>query len=259
MDRRKFLAAMGLGTAALTIPTIALGASKKPDRIITLDSPGSKCIRLLKDGHQIGCVYWANVDTKQYRRTAFWMDFADIPWDGGRIVRHPNQADMKKITYGPLHRADLDQTYVGPAMKGTMVESQDPNKVSWSYLIDQYPVVDYESYHSNRGSDYKNCRTTALSVEGTFDEIMISEDAPPEILALYHDLPRYKPSKPVNAPVEAYIYESPPVPRRTEYVVKSARTADELAEEMRRWVAGENDLHDQVISDYKRRHGFKRG
>lgn len=31
------------------------------------------------------------------------------------------------------------------------------------------------------------------------------------------------------------------------------RTADELAEEMRRWLAGEHDFHDRVVEDYKNR------
>jgi hypothetical protein len=31
------------------------------------------------------------------------------------------------------------------------------------------------------------------------------------------------------------------------------RTAEELAEEMRRWVAGEHDFHDRVVEDYKDR------
>jgi len=35
--------------------------------------------------------------------------------------------------------------------------------------------------------------------------------------------------------------------------INQPRTAYELAEEMRRWVAGEQDFHDKVVSDYKDR------
>lgn len=262
MNRRKFVTAVGVGVAAsLVASKIAMGQSRKPDRIITLDSPkdAAKCFRIFKGGQQIGCVYWANVDTKQYRRVALWVDFAlasDFaaePWDGGRIVRHPNQAGKSKIVFGPLHWADLDMMYEGPAMKGTRVASSNHDKESWSYPIDQYPVVDYESYHSNRGGNYTNCRTTPLSVEGTCDEIQISENAPPDLLALYSDLPRFKPSKPVVDEGPVYVYDFDAHPKRPEPVITEARTADELAEEMRRWVAGETDSHDEIVNEYKRR------
>lgn len=36
-------------------------------------------------------------------------------------------------------------------------------------------------------------------------------------------------------------------------LVSQPRSASELAEEMRRWVAGEQDFHDKVVSDYKER------
>jgi len=35
-------------------------------------------------------------------------------------------------------------------------------------------------------------------------------------------------------------------------VIQKASTPDELAEEMRRWVTGEQDWHDQVVTEYKR-------
>lgn len=252
MDRRKFMTAMGAGTAiALMLPKTAFGLSKpKSPRYITLDSPGSKVIRVLKGGHQIGVLYWVDLETRRYRRVALWVDFADSPWDGGRIVRHPSQADMSKITYGPLHRADMNLTYEGSAPKGARIAS-GPDKETWSYPIDQYPIVDYESYHSNRGSDYTNCRSTALSVEGTFDEIMISEEAPPDILAMYPDLPRFKPKASIVFPEMNYVYDALPIPRRTEYVVTQPQTADELVEDMRRWVAGEDDHHDKIVKSYK--------
>lgn len=36
-------------------------------------------------------------------------------------------------------------------------------------------------------------------------------------------------------------------------VFRQASTPDELAEEMRKWVSGEMDAHDQIVADYKRR------
>jgi hypothetical protein len=36
-------------------------------------------------------------------------------------------------------------------------------------------------------------------------------------------------------------------------MVSQPRSASELAEEMRRWVAGEQDFHDKIVSDYKER------
>jgi len=36
-------------------------------------------------------------------------------------------------------------------------------------------------------------------------------------------------------------------------VFRQASTADELAEEMRKWVSGELDFHDQVVAEYKRK------
>ena len=135
MDRRKFLATIGTGTAAaLAIPKVTFGQSRNPDRIITLDSPGAKIIRIFKNGHQVGCVYWVNVDTKQYRRTALWMDFAyGGPWEGsGRIVRHPSMSDRTKISFGHLHKADAEQ--------GGFVHLLPQDH---TYPIDQYPVVSY--------------------------------------------------------------------------------------------------------------------
>jgi hypothetical protein len=46
--------------------------------------------------------------------------------------------------------------------------------------------------------------------------------------------------------------EEDPTKAPTE-TVRRARTNDELEEEMRRWVAGELDWHDQIVEDYKNR------
>ena len=68
MNRRQFLNAFGLGLIALSIPRIAKAQAVNGKRIITLADPAGKHIKLMKDGHQIGLVYWVNLDTGEYRR-----------------------------------------------------------------------------------------------------------------------------------------------------------------------------------------------
>lgn len=181
MDRRTFLAVstqMGIGAAGLALASQVSGASppRFGDRIITLDTPGPKCFALYKGGKQIGLVYWINLDTRQYRRCALWVDIASKgPWEGdGRIVRHHQYADKSnvsvaysKVTFRlPHHPDDADGTpHEGPYER--------------TYAIGHYPVVDYPSRFP---------ATSPLTVEGTFDECLLTHSAPPEIRALYPDL-----------------------------------------------------------------------
>jgi hypothetical protein len=151
-------------------------------RIITQDDPNGQHLILLKGGRQIGMIYWVNLDTKGYRRVALWVDFVNGPWEGeGRIVRHPSQADMSKITYSFSQALDMEGT-----------EHPDKIPLDQTYPIDQYPIVSYESLSGSSG-----CRTTPLTVEGTFDEAMLRHDTPDFIRALYPDLPVRQP-KPVE-------------------------------------------------------------
>jgi len=185
MNRRNFLANMGLGALALTIPSIA-SASPLGDRIITANPPNTKFIRLLKNGQMLGVVYWANLDTKQYRRSALWMDFFDGPWEGeGRIVRHPEHTGKHKITFGPMMRADRDMSC---DLLGVEYSAHEPAMVSYSYSIDQYPVVDYPGWVVRNTLLNGDSQNTCLTVEGTFDEAVLSINTPPEIRALYPDL-----------------------------------------------------------------------
>lgn len=173
MNRRNFLAALGLASTAIAIPAFAL----RQDRIITKGDPNAPRIRIVKNGKQVGLCYWVNLDTREYRRVALWVDFADKPYDGGRIVRHPCQADRTTIAYH--FDADLELP----------VGHWDYIPKDWSYPIGHYPVVDYEGATTNIRSQ---C-LTSLSVEGIADEIQISTLAPAHVLAQYPDLPRWEP------------------------------------------------------------------
>jgi len=146
------------------------------ERIITLDSPGAGYIRLLKGGKQLGVVYWANLDTKEYHRTALWMDFIDGPWEGGgRIVRH--RADVTEMTHSTLHELDANDAGLAHLLPANR-----------KYSIDQYPVVDYLNQYPAYGDPKANCRTTPLTVEGVFDEAVLGSNTSLEIQALFPDL-----------------------------------------------------------------------
>ena len=179
MIRRDFLAHIGIGTAALLVaPQLAFGKDAKGDRIITLDTPGAGHLGLFKNGMQIGVVYWANLDTKQYRRIALTMDFLEGPWEGGgEIVRHPNLANVTHIGYRSLHIADAEAAHKGHLLP-----------VDGKYRIDQYRMVDYLSPFPTKADPKANIRTTPLSVEGTFDECLLVRSPSPEFQALYPGL-----------------------------------------------------------------------
>jgi hypothetical protein len=50
-----------------------------------------------------------------------------------------------------------------------------------------------------------------------------------------------------------YLSEDGITPMSNRPVFKQASTPDELAEEMRKWVSGELDFHDQIVANYKQR------
>lgn len=177
MNRRKFLTGMGMGAAALAIaPKLAFGQEAHNPRIITnrqTHAPG--CFRLFKNGQQIGMIYWANLDTKEYRRTALESDFWEAdgtwpagPWDGGRIVNHPNQADKTTVTAAAIV---IDSKVIMEAR---------------TYSTAHLPVVDY--YHPDY--DHKTGKTgkSPLTVENTFDEVYLTSKASAEIRAMYPDI-----------------------------------------------------------------------
>ena len=174
MNRRNFLATLSLASTAIALPALALPAlALRQDRIVTKGDPNAPYIHLVKNGKQVGLCYWANLDTREYRRVALWMDFADKPYDGGRIVRHPSQMGMLEITHHDSNAGHWD--YIPK---------------DWSYPVGHHPVVDYEGVTTNLCSQ----RLTPLSVEGIADEIQISTHTPAHILAQYPDLPRYDPT-----------------------------------------------------------------
>ena len=158
MNRRAFLG-VGAGVAAgLLLPRP--GAASGP-RILIRDFDW---IKLYKGGQQHGLVYWTNLDTKQYRRLALEIDFANGPYDGGRIVRHPYQANASKITYAPIGHL--------------------PTR---TYLIEGYPVVPYSGL-MGFGSKV-DWEQGALTVEGTFDQAYLKANAPAWVREAYPDLP----------------------------------------------------------------------
>ena len=132
------------------------------DRIITLDTPESGHIGLLKNGNRIGLVYWADLDSKQYRRVCTFRDIHLGPWEGGQIV-------------GTLYLAEAE-------FEG------NPTPEDRNLPIGQYPVVEYAHPVKIVMDPNANTRSTPLSVEGTFDEAFLSADASPELRARYPDL-----------------------------------------------------------------------
>lgn len=142
------------------------------DRIITLDTEESGHIGLLKNGNRVGLVYWADLDTKQYRRVATFRDLHLGPWEGGQIVRHDSMAKTNKIRFGTLYLAEAE-------FEG------NPTPEDRNFPIGQYPVVEYAHPVKIVMDPNANTRATPLSVEGTFDEAFLSADASPELRARY--------------------------------------------------------------------------
>lgn len=171
MERRKILQGIGAFAALAMLPKLALGDTPKGPRILTLDMEDrfKRCFKVLKNGHQVGLVYWANLDTKEYRRAALILDFQCGPWEGGRLVRHEEYAASTEIILG---------------------QEMESNFFPRKYNIQGLPVVPYKSGSSRLSNYYQHLEPQQrdFTVEGTFDEVVLSSKAPAEVRALYPDL-----------------------------------------------------------------------
>ena len=173
MNRRKFLTGMGMGVAALALaPKLALGQEAQEAQIVRKEDPHAGMIRILKNGLQVGVVYWANLETKQYRRAAIVSDFwPEGSWDGGRLVRHSEQSNQVTVSFkNRAHYMDG----VGEVGPGVSV-----------YPIKHLPIVDYPSWSGPLSNNEVVC---ALSVEGTFDEAVWGCEPSAEMRARYPGL-----------------------------------------------------------------------
>lgn len=167
MYPKKYITILGMGYSdkiAELVPT-SQSFETSTDYIVTIQDsdPLPRYLQVFKGDQQVGLIYWVNLQTKQYRRVAMWSDIFNTPWDGGRIVRHFQHANVSHLYAGSiaLQEQGIPFEFDG---KGHLI-------ANCSVPISQFPVVDYSSYHSSLDAYPPgcNCRTTPLTVEGTYD------------------------------------------------------------------------------------------